>query len=207
MPLFLLYTILKGQRNPNAVGLFDLKGQLAFYGEYHSNPVNRAIHAIFVPTILWSVFAMLQAWGPSFGSLSVTNTLDLPITLAVPLAFIYATYYIALDSMAGSLYFFVLSSMLIGAHYFVSLLGSSAGLYALAIHISSWIFQFIGHGVFEGRSPALLDNPQQAFLLAPLFVFLEILFSWGYRPDLEHQVAHMAQTRIHEWKRSSSKSK
>lgn len=29
---------------------------------------------------------------------------------------------------------------------------------AVLIHASGWIFQFIGHGVAEGRAPALLDN-------------------------------------------------
>lgn len=29
---------------------------------------------------------------------------------------------------------------------------------ALYLHIGSWFMQFIGHGVAEGRSPALLDN-------------------------------------------------
>ena len=42
-------------------------------------------------------------------------------------------------------------------------------------------FQFIGHGVFEGRAPALLDSWQQAFITAPLFVVLEVLFFLGYR--------------------------
>merc|ERR1712110_739620 len=45
---------------------------------------------------------------------------------------------------------------------------------ALAIHIAAWILQFIGHGIFEGRAPALLDSLDQAFLTAPLFV------SWRY---------------------------
>ncbi|KAI8022755.1 Phenylalanine--tRNA ligase alpha subunit, cytoplasmic [Camellia lanceoleosa] len=34
--------------------------------------------------------------------------------------------------------------------------------------------QFIGHGIFEKRAPALLDNLAQAFLMAPYFVFLEL---------------------------------
>lgn len=29
---------------------------------------------------------------------------------------------------------------------------------ALGVHIVSWIAQFYGHGVHEGRAPALLDN-------------------------------------------------
>jgi uncharacterized membrane protein YGL010W len=34
----------------------------------------------------------------------------------------------------------------------------NANLMALYIHLGSWIVQFIGHGVFEGRAPALLDS-------------------------------------------------
>jgi uncharacterized membrane protein YGL010W len=48
--------------------------------------------------------------------------------------------------------------------------------YVIIIHIVSWIFQFIGHGVFESknilkkeRKPALMDNIGQ-ILSAPLFV-------------------------------------
>ena len=42
-------------------------------------------------------------------------------------------------------------------------------------------WSFIGHGVFEGRAPALLDSWDQAFITAPLFVILEVLFFFGYR--------------------------
>lgn len=37
-----------------------------------------------------------------------------------------------------------------------------------------WVAQFVGHGVFEGRAPALLDNLFQAFFMAPVFVLLEV---------------------------------
>ena len=29
---------------------------------------------------------------------------------------------------------------------------------ALVVHVACWIAQFVGHGIYEGRSPALLDN-------------------------------------------------
>jgi uncharacterized membrane protein YGL010W len=29
---------------------------------------------------------------------------------------------------------------------------------ALPVHIASWVAQFLGHGLAEGRAPALLDN-------------------------------------------------
>ena len=37
----------------------------------------------------------------------------------------------------------------------------------------------------EGRAPALLDNLLGAVVLAPLFVFVEVLFCFGYRPELQ----------------------
>merc|ERR1719292_20083 len=53
----------------------------------------------------------------------------------------------------------------------------------LAFHVAAWIAQFIGHGVFERRAPALLDSWDQAFITAPLFVLLEVAFFFGYRRD------------------------
>ncbi|KAI7978814.1 putative endoplasmic reticulum membrane protein C16E8.02 [Camellia lanceoleosa] len=44
----------------------------------------------------------------------------------------------------------------------------------LAAQLFCWTGQFIGHGIFEKRAPALLDNLAQAFLMAPYFVFLEL---------------------------------
>lgn len=40
--------------------------------------------------------------------------------------------------------------------------------------VACWVAQFVGHGVFEGRRPALLDNVAQAFFMAPVFVLLEV---------------------------------
>jgi uncharacterized membrane protein YGL010W len=63
-----------------------------------------------------------------------------------------------------------------------------ANKFSIALHIVCWIAQFIGHGKFEGRAPALLDNLFQAIFLAPLFVWLELLFMLGYRPELKKRV-------------------
>jgi uncharacterized membrane protein YGL010W len=78
---------------------------------------------------------------------------------------------------------------------------------AIIIQIVSWVAQFLGHGLAEGRAPALLDNivggrlpiPHRpvcisyhlsflAFVLAPFFVHLELLFMLGYRPSLHKQL-------------------
>jgi uncharacterized membrane protein YGL010W len=64
------------------------------------------------------------------------------------------------------------------------------------VEIVSWIAQFVGHGVYEGRAPALLDNLLQALVLAPFFVFMEALFSFGYRPELQKRVNEAVEKEI-----------
>ena len=49
------------QQSANRDELWDLTGQLAFYKSYHSDPVNVAIHAIFVPIILWTAIGTVNS--------------------------------------------------------------------------------------------------------------------------------------------------
>lgn len=78
---------------------------------------------------------------------------------------------------------------------------------AIAIHVVCWITQFIGHGAFEGRAPALLDNLVQALFLGPMFVWLEILFSLGYRPELQTRVNAKVKTEMAKFKEESKNGK
>jgi uncharacterized membrane protein YGL010W len=50
-----------------------------------------------------------------------------------------------------------------------------------------WTTQFAGHGVWEGRRPALVDNAFQVFI-APLFVMVEAFFYFGFRKELKKEV-------------------
>jgi len=51
----------------------------------------------------------------------------------------------------------------------------------------AWIFQFIGHGVFEKRKPALLNNILTT-LVAPDFVTIELMYYiFGYNKELIKQ--------------------
>ena len=42
------------------------------------------------------------------------------------------------------------------------------------VNLVSWIAQFIGHGVFEQRAPAIKDNLLYA-TLAPFFITFEVM--------------------------------
>ena len=76
----------------------------------------------------------------------------------------------------------------------------NAARYAGVIHIFCWYMQLHpGHGVFEGRKPALLDSVLQAFLDAPLFVWYEVAFACGYDPSLKEQLDAAVEARHAAW--------
>jgi uncharacterized membrane protein YGL010W len=129
--------------------------------------------------------------------LSVPN---LPLNAGTVGAVLYSTLYVLMEPVAGTL----LAPLLIGgaafSNHLTSTYGSSANTWAGAVHVVCWIAQFIGHGKFEGRAPALLDNLVQALFLAPFFVWFEILFSLGYRPELKRRVDKAVEEQIQKFK-------
>ncbi|CBY24741.1 unnamed protein product [Oikopleura dioica] len=147
------------------------------YGAYHHNIVNKWIHIICIPLILYSFCGMADYYKVEISGFEVN------IALLI-FSFVYI-YYMMLHMFAG----FITASVSIIVHFYYVLpliqQGDEATFsHLLAVHIFGWIAQFIGHGVFEGRKPALMDNLLQVFS-APLFVTMEVLFMLGYSPELE----------------------
>jgi uncharacterized membrane protein YGL010W len=116
-----------------------------------------------------------------------------------------STLYILMEPVAGAL----LAPILIGAtafaNHLTSTYGVTANYWAAAINVVCWIAQFVGHGKFEGRAPALLDNLVQAIFLAPFFVWFEILFSLGYRPELKRRIDQAVEQDIQKFKKNKEK--
>ncbi|KAL2003912.1 hypothetical protein VTN02DRAFT_1608 [Thermoascus thermophilus] len=182
----------------------NLEKQLLFYGAYHHNPVNVAIHITCVPILLIS-FILLATNTPALVTLpDALQYKYLPLNLGTIVAFIYSTVYILLEPVAGG----ILAPLLIAATAYVNYLTSTypptISYWAAGIHVVSWLAQFVGHGKFEGRAPALLDNLIQAFLLAPLFVWMEILFSLGYRPELKSRLDKAVEEEIAKFRKQKN---
>jgi 2-hydroxy fatty acid dioxygenase len=138
-----------------------------------------------------------------------TPNLEVPAALEIPyfpfnlgtiVALVYATLYILMEPVAG----IMVSPIIIGGiaycNHLIETYGAVANKWAIAINVVSWIAQFIGHGVFEGRAPALLDNLIQAFFLAPFFVWFEVLFFFGYRPELKSRLNTAIEVEIKKFK-------
>lgn len=104
-------------------------------------------------------------------------------------AVLYGGFYMLLEPFAGTILLPLIISWTAYANHLTTAYPSSANQVSIAVFVVSWILQFVGHGVYEGRAPALLNNLLQALVLAPFFVFMEFLFKvFGYRPELQKRV-------------------
>ncbi|KAJ8760966.1 hypothetical protein K2173_022004 [Erythroxylum novogranatense] len=195
------------------MGLFDLERHFAFYGAYHSNPTNVLIHIIFVWPIFFTALLILY-FTPSLFSLSPLQLsllgyhLNLFLNFGFLFALIYALFYICLDAKAGILAAMLCGLCWVASSYVASWLGFSlAWKIVLIAQVVCWTCQFIGHGVYERRAPALLDNLAQAFIMAPFFVLLEALLTFGYEPYPGFQANVQAKigAEIAEWQEKKQK--
>ncbi|KZT12904.1 DUF962-domain-containing protein [Laetiporus sulphureus 93-53] len=178
--------------------LLNVKKQLAFYGAYHNNPINIKIHQVCVPILIWTFQVMATAIPtPSFFPqihYRLNDYLVFDFNWSFVQAAVYVLYYFLLEPTAAACYVpqMTLSVLMANAYSYTH----NSFKHAAAIHIVCWIAQFAGHYGPEGRSPALLDNLIGAVVLAPFFVHLELLFDFGYKPELHHEIKNLIGTEI-----------
>jgi len=66
----------------------------------------------------------------------------------------------------------------------------------IGLFVVGWVFQFVGHIAYEHRKPAFVDDVV-GLLMGPLFVLVEALFGFGWRPALREAIeAEVGPTRI-----------
>ncbi|KAL9009991.1 MAG: hypothetical protein Q9173_005030 [Seirophora scorigena] len=168
--------------------------------------VNVAIHIICVPTLLVTAF-LLGTNTPNLVPMPQWLVIpNLPSNLGTIACLVYAMLYILMEPVAGGLLAPLMLAATAYANHLTSTYGQSANYWALGLHVASWIAQFVGHGVFEGRAPALFDNLVQAFFLAPFFVWMEILFRLGYRPELRKRLDQAVEKEIRKHRSSKGQS-
>ena len=150
---------------------------LSEYGESHRNPVNKALHWVCVPLIVFSLLGMLRA-------VPVGNVWFNPATVVTFLALLY---YLTLSVRltVGVVMGFALMYGLIemGSRA----LGAQFAVAMGACFVVAWIGQFIGHQI-EGRKPSFFKDLQflligPIWLLAALYRRLHLLDGVdSYRP-------------------------
>jgi len=195
-------------------GFFDLRSQFVFYASYHNNTANVVIHLFCIWQLVATILVLLQ-YSPALMPMpaAVTSSSWLletaSLNLAAVMTAIYVTCYLIMDPVAGGLGSLLMLGLYLGSGHLVranpTLLGLPLWQGVLGLHVLLWIAQFVGHGVFEKRAPALLDSWDQALITAPLFVLLEILFFFGYRPQFYRECMSQVNKNIAEFRRTKSK--
>lgn len=160
---------------------FNLKNSFVFYGSYHHNLQNKLIHFCFIPTIFTTALHFVSKV-PLAGGFNLSDLT----------ALVYASSFVKMEPGAGLLY----APVIYGMHYIANNILKEKTSLAIGLHVFGWICQFIGHGVFERRAPALLDNPLQAIHAAVFFVWLEIFFALGYKPQLHKELNDAIEVEI-----------
>ena len=144
---------------------------MVVYAAYHRNRWNRLTHFIGVPAIIFAILIPMS-W-VSFGEGVTLAHLFLGAVLA---------YYFLLDVSLA-----LATAVAVAALFHAAKLAAGTGvasgwIWFGVFFVGGWILQLVGHA-FEGRKPALADNPFQIFI-APVFLVAEVFFALGLKRDV-----------------------
>jgi uncharacterized membrane protein YGL010W len=174
--------------------MFDIRKwfveSFAFYAAYHQHPVNQIIHIITIPVIMFTILVIasyINFYNFEIVRYEIINAM-LNVNAGLILITFYTIMYIMLDVLGGILFFPCVMILYILSNVFRYLVVGDAWIISIMIHIVAWIIQFAGHVIWEKRKPALFDSIIQAFLMAPFFIFMEILFMCGYKKKFQEEI-------------------
>ena len=197
-----------------------LEKQFIFYASYHNDFTNQIIHIICIPILLFTALIMLQFTPPlmdgsmklDFTSQPMLNTVfpdsvEIEYNIALIFAALYSIFYFFVelpDGIVGILASLMVVIMFIYSAHIQATMPDCLQTCAV-IHVLSWVIQFLGHGIWEKRAPALLDGIVQAFAMAPLFVVMELFFMFGYRSEFRERVQKSVDVNIEKFKDGKAK--
>ena len=144
---------------------------LQAYGESHRNPVNKLIHWVCVPAIVWAVVALLWA-APFPGNGGLLNWAILALLLA-------QLYYLRLSVRLGLGLLLYNLAMLALAAWVDQNLATPLWLVALVVFVLAWVGQFIGH-LIEGKRPSFFQD-LQFLLIGPAWLLAFVYRAAGLK--------------------------
>ncbi len=137
-----------------------LRALFADYAAYHQTKGNKWFHRFGIPLIMLTLIGMLVRV-PLFTADGRRFDAAMLLILAAGIYYLILDWRLALVMLAVS-----------AAFYF---LGALMPLWLnLALFIAGWIFQFIGHSVYEKRNPAFFKNVTH-LLIGPLWILNDLV--------------------------------
>ena len=136
-----------------------LQGHFSDYAAFHRTPGNKACHYVGIPLIVLSLLALLARVG-------LFEVGGFTVTAAEVLLLAATAYYLTLD--------LTLALMMLTASVIMAALGRVLPLpVSVALFVLGWVFQFIGHYVYEKKSPAFFRNLAH-LLVGPLWILARV---------------------------------
>lgn len=166
------------------------------YGRFHNNKVNQAIHFIFIPIIQFTLFILGAVYWHTLPVSYLEGVVPggyICIETWVFSFCVVVAYFIADPGTAIVTTLWSVAQLIAAQHMAAANADVFTGYisghafqlkdFALYLHLGAWLAQFYGHGVHEGRAPALMTNIFYA-LLAPFFITFEFLYLvFSYKKD------------------------
>ena len=146
----------------------DIHQWISDYGVSHQNPMNKKIHWICVPLIMFTLL----------GLLSLVKIYNINLT---HLIIIFALFFYLRLSISISIGMFIISSIQLGIIFYMETLFLDLHLLYiyLLIFIIAWVGQFIGHKI-EGQKPSFFEDIQ-FLLIGPAWIISFIYKKMGIK--------------------------
>src|SRR5256885_290553 len=134
----------------------DIRAYFADYGAFHQTAGNRACHKIGIPLIMLSLLGMLAR-------VTLVGRFDAAMLLVIIAEIVYLTLEWRL----------ALAMLLVSAAFYIA--GAAMPFWVnVALFVLGWIFQFVGHSVYEHKQPAFFRNFVH-LLVGPLWILNDIV--------------------------------
>lgn len=138
----------------------DIHALFADYASYHQTAGNKAFHRLGIPLIMLTLIGMLTRV-PLFEAGGVRVDAAMLLIALSTIFYMTVEWRLAIAMLAVSI-----------AMYF---LGAWLPMWAnVALQIAGWIFQFIGHSVYEKRQPAFFRNLVH-LMVGPLWILNDLI--------------------------------
>jgi len=156
------------------------KELISWFDEYslsHQNPTNILLHKICVPTITFTVYAML--WSLPIFPKNIRNIISIdqvallnPSLILVPILAFYWNLSPPMAISMATIFLVVIILLILMEKNHVRIFRL-----ALILFIIAWIGQFIGHEI-EGKKPAFFKD-LQFLLIGPLWTLAHVFRFFG----------------------------
>ncbi len=132
----------------------------ADYASYHQTKGNKVFHRLGIPMIMFSLIGMLTY-------VTLFDVATIRLDAAMVLIALSSAYYFIVEWRLG-----IAMIAVSIVFYFVS--AAIPLLLNIVLFVLGWIFQFIGHKVYEHKNPAFFRNFVH-LLIGPLWILNDVI--------------------------------